>query len=288
MRFTKMNGAGNDFILLDAIAEPFDLRCAGQLARVLCDRRRSIGADGLMVVCPAQAQGDYRMLFYNADGSLGEMCGNGARCICRYGYEHGYAGAVQHIETTAGPVTGWRITQEQYRVRLNTPSVVQLQKPLALGQEEYGCSYVELGNPGIPHLTLERPALAQQEQQTLRALGQALRGHPALTKGANVNFYELVGEDEILERTYERGVEDFTLACGTGTGSVVAVLTLLGRVSGKNVRVHQPGGTLYVDAQCADGRIEALYLTGPAELICTGEILDRASFEWIHKQEDRA
>lgn len=283
MRFTKMNGAGNDFILLDAIAAPFPLPHAAPLARILCDRRRSIGADGLMVVCPAQGQGDYRMLFYNADGSIGEMCGNGARCICRYGYEHGYAGEEQHIETTAGPVTGWRITEEQYRVRLNTPSVVQLQRTLRLGQREYACGYVELGRPGIPHLTVEYPALARQEEQTLRELGRALRSHPELEKGANVNFYELIGPDTVLERTFERGVEDFTLACGTGTGSVVTVLTLLGRVSGENVAVQQPGGTLYVDARRVGERIETLELTGPAEMICTGEILDRAIEEWINK-----
>ena len=92
MHFTKMNGAGNDFILLDAIAAPFDEAAAPALARALCDRRRSIGADGLMLVTRAEGDADYRMRFYNSDGSLGEMCGNGARCICRYGFEHGYAG----------------------------------------------------------------------------------------------------------------------------------------------------------------------------------------------------
>ena len=130
MRFTKMNGAGNDFILLDAIAEPFDESAAPALARALCDRRRSVGADGLMLVTRAEGDADYRMRFYNSDGSLGEMCGNGARCICRYGYARGYAGPVQRVETTAGLVTGWRITEEQYRIRLNTPSVVELEKQL--------------------------------------------------------------------------------------------------------------------------------------------------------------
>jgi len=125
-----MNGAGNDFILLDAIAEPFDESAAPALARALCDRRRSIGADGLMLVLRAEGDADYRMRFYNSDGSLGEMCGNGARCICRYGYARGYAGPVQRVETTAGLVTGWRITEEQYRIRLNTPSVVELEKQL--------------------------------------------------------------------------------------------------------------------------------------------------------------
>ena len=274
-----MNGAGNDFILLDAIAEPFDESAAPALARALCDRRRSVGADGLMLVTRAEGDADYRMRFYNSDGSLGEMCGNGARCICRYGYAHGYAGPVQRVETTAGLVTGWRITEEQYRIRLNTPSVVELEKQLDADGRTYRCSYVELGSPGIPHLALEVPALAKQSEDALRRLGRALRYHPALPKGANVNFYELTGPDEILEKTYERGVEDFTLACGTGTGSVAAALTLLGRVSGKNVRVRMDGGELTVDAEEKGGSIENLYLTGPAAMVCAGEIMQSAARE---------
>ena len=215
------------------------------------------------------------MRFYNSDGSVGEMCGNVARCICRYGYEHGYAGETQRIETTAGLVTGWRIDETQYRIRLNTPSVTELEKPLEVDSQTYRCSYVVLGDPGIPHLAVETPALAAQDEDALRRLGRALRYHPALPKGANVNFYEITGPDEVLEKTYERGVEDFTLACGTGTGSVVTALTLLRRVSGHNVRVTMDGGLLTVDAEEKDGAIENLYLTGPAALVCAGEILDK-------------
>ena len=274
MRFTKMNGAGNDFILLDAIAEPFDESAAPALARALCDRRRSVGADGLMLVTRAEGDADYRMRFYNSDGSLGEMCGNGARCICRYGYARGYAGPVQRVETTAGLVTGWRITEEQYRIRLNTPSVVELEKQLDADGRTYRCSYVELGSPGIPHLALEVPALAKQSEDALRRLGRALRYHPALPKGANVNFYELTGEDEVFERTFERGVEDFTYACGTGTGCVVTALTLQGKVSGHQVKVNMTGGQLIVDADREGSAIRDLYLTGPTNIVCKGEVTD--------------
>ena len=243
-----------------------------------------------------QFVGGFRLAAYDgarvdADGVIhfaeGEMCGNGARCICRYGYARGYAGPVQRVETTAGLVTGWRITEEQYRIRLNTPSVVELEKQLDADGRTYRCSYVELGSPGIPHLALEVPALAKQSEDALRRLGRALRYHPALPKGANVNFYELTGPDEILEKTYERGVEDFTLACGTGTGSVAAALTLLGRVSGKNVRVRMDGGELTVDAEEKDGSIENLYLTGPAAMVCAGEILDEAILKLVKRQEEK-
>ena len=102
MHFTKMNGAGNDFIILDNLDGHIPAGRLPELARTLCDRHMSIGADGLMAVERAQGDADYAMRFYNSDGSMGEMCGNGARCICRYGYEHGLAGRTQRVETTAG------------------------------------------------------------------------------------------------------------------------------------------------------------------------------------------
>ena len=128
MRFTKMHGAGNDFVVINAIEEDVPLSSASCLARTLCSRRTGIGADGLMLVAKAEGNADYRLLFYNSDGSLGEMCGNGARCIARYGYEHGLAGESQRIETTAGLVTGERISRTLYRVRLNDPSVIDLHR----------------------------------------------------------------------------------------------------------------------------------------------------------------
>lgn len=275
MRFTKMNGAGNDFILLDAIAEPFDESAASALARSLCDRRRSIGADGLMLVTRAEGDADYRMRFYNSDGSPGEMCGNGARCICRYGYENGLAGETQRVETTAGLVTGWRMGKRLYRIRLNDPCHMRLDGTAEVDGITYDCAYVELGDPGIPHAAVPIAGLRDYDTAALLRLGRTLRHYPDFPKGANVNFYEIIGPDHVYERTYERGVEDFTYACGTGTGSVVTVLTLLGKVSGKHVRVDMTGGTLYVDAERnAAGRVTDLYLTGPTNVVCKGEITD--------------
>ena len=139
----------------------------------------------------------------------------------------------------------------------------------------YACSYVELGDPGIPHAVVPYHDLKNADANELRELGRKLRWHPAFPKGANVNFYEIIGPDHVYERTYERGVEDFTYACGTGTGSVVTVLTLHGKVSGKHVRVDMTGGTLYVDVERdAAGRVTDLYLTGPTNVVCKGEITD--------------
>ena len=274
MQFWKMNGAGNDFIILNNIQEGLPAEAFPVLARTLCTPHRSLGADGFMVVEPAQGEGDFRMRFYNSDGSVGEMCGNGARCICRYGYETGLAGPTQRVETTAGLVIGERISQRAYRVRLNDPTTLSLHEELEAEGAVWPCAYVELGNPGLPHAVVPYPGLAGADPQALFRLGRALRNHPRFPKGANVNFYEVTGPDQVLEKTYERGVEDFTLACGTGTGSVVTVLTLLGQVSGPGVQVTMAGGVLTVDVERQGDQVTGLYLTGPTNLVAKGEIFD--------------
>ena len=274
MKFWKMNGAGNDFIILNNLEEHLPAEDFPRLARVLCERHLSIGADGFMVVDAPTQGGDYKMLFFNSDGTMGEMCGNGARCICRYGFENGLAGETQRVETTAGMVTGQRISRRRYRVRLNDPTTIRLDSPVEVDGVTYPCSYVELGNPGLPHAVVPFQGLQEAGQTRLRELGRKLRWHSAFPKGANVNFYELTGEDQLYEYTFERGVEDFTYACGTGTGSVVTVLTLQGLVSGRNVRAQMPGGELVIDVEREGDRVTDLYLTGPTNIVCKGEITD--------------
>ena len=269
-----MNGAGNDFILLNNLDGALPVEALPGLARTLCERHLSIGADGLMVVAKPTGEGDYRMLFYNSDGSTGEMCGNGARCICRYGYELGLAGEVQRVETTAGLVTGRRIDRRNYRIRLNDPTLVKLDYPVDYRGEAQPGAYVELGCPSIPHAVIPVEGLAEKSNAELFDRGQFLRHHGAYPRGANVNFYEIVGRDHVLARTFERGVEDFTYACGTGAGSTVTALTLMGLVSGENVRVTMPGGELYVTVDREDGRVTNLWLTGPTNMVCEGEITD--------------
>ena len=274
MRFWKMNGAGNDFVILNNLEEHLPLEQLPQIARTLCERHMSIGADGLMVVDAPSQGGDYRMLFYNSDGSVGEMCGNGARCICRYGYETGLSGPIQKVETTAGLVIGERIDRRRYRVRLNDPTVIDLDRTAMIGGEEIPCGYVELGDPGLPDAVVHWPGLANADNDLLFKLGRALRYFEGFPKGANVNFYDMLGQDHVLEKTYERGVEDLTRACGTGTGSVVTVLTKRGLVSGKQVQVDMPGGTLTVDVEQENDTITGLFLTGPTNLVAKGEIFD--------------
>ena len=275
MKFTKMHGAGNDFIIINLMEENIPVSALPVLAKRLCTPRLSIGADGLMAVDkPTKPDADYLMLFYNSDGSVGEMCGNGARCIARYGYEKGLAGETQRIETISGTVVGHRKSKRMYTVRLNDPSVLKPDYPVEVDGKTYDCAYIELGVPGLPHAAVRLDELDTIDDDTLRTLGRKLRWHSAFPKGANVNFYKITGPDQILERTFERGVEDFTLACGTGSGSVATALTVRGLVSGKDVHLTMPGGDLYITVTVDEQGAHDIFLTGPTNLVCEGEVLD--------------
>ncbi|MCI8608849.1 MAG: diaminopimelate epimerase [Firmicutes bacterium] len=275
MRFTKMHGAGNDFIIINNMDEGLSVEEMKLLAKKLCQRRLSIGADGMMAVEKPDCDGDYKMVFFNADGSIGEMCGNGARCIARYGYEKGLAGETQRIETTAGMVVGRRLDERTYRIRLNDVTKIESGRSAVVKGEKYPLTYVEMGNPGLPHIVVGIDDLQTRDRGFLSDLGQALRYDNQFEKGTNVNFYQVVGEDELVELTYERGVEDFTMACGTGTGCVVYALTKEKKVSGQNVKVHVPGGLLTIDL-CHDegGQVSHIFLTGPTNIVAEGDVLD--------------
>ena len=273
MRFYKLSGAGNDFIILDGIRETLPEERFPDMARTLCERRMSLGADGLMVVQPSE-RADFRMAFYNSDGSVGEMCGNGARCICRYGYETGLSGETQTVETVSGIVTGQRIDRRSYRVRLTEPTLIRPDFPIEIDGRRYDCAYVELGDPGLPHAVVPMPGLRELDERALSALAKTIRWHPAFPKGANVNFYDFIGKNHVYERTFERGVEGFTYACGTGTASVALILTLRGEVKGEDFRADMRGGRLFVDVEREGQSVTGLYLTGPTNIVAAGEILD--------------
>lgn len=273
MHFTKMHGAGNDFIIINNIDGAIPESVLPELAAGLCAQHVSVGADGMMVVAAPRQGGDFRMIFYNSDGSLGEMCGNGARCIARYGYENGLSGETQRIETTAGLVTGQRVTKRLYKVRLNDPSVIDLHRSVSVGGTAYNCAYIELGDPGIPHAIVLMPDWDERDHDMLRALGRALRFAEEFPRGANVSFVKVVDVGHVKAITYERGVEDFTLACGTGCGSIAAALRLLG-LSGDELAISMPGSELTVSLTASGGSVQDIYLTGPTNVVCTGDILD--------------
>ena len=261
MKFYKYCGAGNDFILLDcrerAVSDP------AALAKRLCDRHFGIGADGLMLVLPPERGGDCKMLFFNNDGSTAEMCGNGARCISKFCRDFGLSGDEPRIETPAGMVMGRRVDENRYRVQLNAPQNIRLQTSAA----GVTCDYLELGEPGIPHAVVLTDL--SQDRDALRQLARAVRYAPEFPRGANVNLCQITGQNALRLLTYERGVEDFTLACGTGNGATAAALTLRGFVSGKGTKIQNDGGALVVDI--TTGTPVGIDLTGDAKLIFVGE-----------------
>ncbi len=275
MRFTKMQGAGNDFILIENLDGSIEAGEYPRLAARLCSRRLSIGADGLMVLERARCGGDVRMAFFNSDGSVGEMCGNGARCISRYALEHGFGrGGEVRIETTAGLVTGRCVSKRMYTVRLNDPTVIDLHREAEVDGTRYDCAYLELGSPGIPHCVVLMEDWREVPEGELRELCRALRWDRSFPKGANVTVCRVDGENSVDARTFERGVEDFTLACGTGCGSTVTALALRGLVTGINTKITMPGGTLYVTVDTRGGGARDIMLTGPTNIVAEGTVLD--------------
>ena len=254
MKIYYMNGAGNDFMVMDAREnENLDFSA---LALHYC---RMTGADGFMAVGLSDTA-DFRLHFYNADGSRGEMCGNGARCICRFAYDMGIAGAEMTVQTDAGLVPGWRIDENQYRVKLYNPGVLDLARKGEI-------AYVELGNPGVPHAVAEYSGDLWADADAIKEEMRKLRYDPAFPKGANVNFYQPISQGEVKVLTFERGVEDFTLACGTGCGSIASTLWIKGKLPGNTLTAHNRGGTLKVTIGGEKGVIDSILLEGPTEIV---------------------
>ncbi len=252
MKVLHMSGAGNDFMVIDGRGITADYEV---LSRKLC---AVTGADGFMAVDHSD-MAHFKLHFYNSDGTRGEMCGNGSRCISKYAYDHGIAPAHMTIETDAGLLESRRIDENRYQVKLNNPTTLA-------GNRLGDMAYVELGNPGIPHGVLHYPGLSWQLRDQLRETMRAQRFAPEFPKGANINYYDWIGENRVRILTFERGVEDFTLACGTGSGSVACWLYVNGQIPGGSVTVENPGGTL--EFEISGGQtVDSVLMTGPAVVL---------------------
>jgi len=264
LTFTKMNGAGNDFVMVDNRDLRYDLDQAA-IAR-LCDRHRGVGADGLIAVEPAQSGADFRMRYYNADGGEAEMCGNGARCFARFASRiSGQTGAVK-FETMAGEISA-KLHHGLVELAMSEP------KDLALGAKlpvDGGKLTVHFVNTGVPHAVVFVDDLAKVD--VLR-LGAGLRYHEHFKpKGTNANFVGRRGDDLAI-RTYERGVEGETLACGTG---VVACALVLHQTEGVPSPIGvwvQGGDRLEVGFEREGDRYRNVTLTGPADFVFDGQVV---------------
>lgn len=237
IRFTKMTGAGNDFIVIDNRDGHLPEEGRRELFARWCRRRLDVGADGVLLVeRPEGAEADFRMRYYNADGGEAESCGNGARCISRFAYMIGAAGETMAFETQAGLYRA-EMTGDDVILTMSDPMDLRLEVPVALPELKGGS--VDVVNTGVPH------AVAIVEEVTtldVQSLGSRIRYHQVFQPaGTNANFAKLEGKDLLAVRTYERGVEGETLACGTGSVAVALIANLKG-LAESPVSIRTSGG----------------------------------------------
>jgi diaminopimelate epimerase len=265
LNFSKMNGAGNDFVVFDNRDLKWDLS-KEQIAK-LCHRQFGVGADGMLIVEPAKQPADFRMRYYNADGGEAEMCGNGARCFARYVRPLKGADAVAvHFQTQAG------LIQAEYRgedvaIELTSPQGLKIGEELKLKETSLT---VHSLNTGVPHAVIFVDDL---EKTPVFDWGRELRYHSHFSpKGTNVNFVQILGKNEIRVRTYERGVEGETLACGTGVTASAILANLVHGVE-KPVKIKvQSGDWLGVNFEKSGETLSKVELQGPAVIVFQGEI----------------
>jgi diaminopimelate epimerase len=265
LEFTKMNGAGNDFVLIDNRARRLKLT-REQVIR-LCDRHRGVGADGVVILLPSTSgKADWAWEFYNSDGSVGEMCGNGARCFGQFVRKHTGLERDFTFETGAGIISA-RFEGERVTVNLTAPQALCLNEQVALSG---GKQTIHSVNTGVPHAVLFVP---DADKAMVQQLGPEIRRHPRFApKGTNVNFVQVLGPGFIRVRTFERGVEGETLACGTGVTASALIASRVHHFSSPvKVRV-QGGDVLEVSFGEKDGQFKDVRLTGPAEFVFEGKI----------------
>jgi diaminopimelate epimerase len=262
--FIKMNGCGNDFILIDGRSAqvPVDLVA---FTRSVCRRKLSVGADGLILIEPSDRY-DFQWQFYNSDGSRAEMCGNGARCAARFAYEAGSAGKKMIFKTDAGPIEA-EMRGEQVKLKMTPPLDCRIDFAIDLSGEKRVLSSI---NTGVPHVVLEQTGLSDAE---IVSLGRAIRNHEAFAPaGTNVNFVFPAEGGRLQVRTYERGVEDETLACGTGCVAS-ALITAARRGWSSPIPVTtRSGGILTIHFQQAGRQFQEVYLEGDARIVYRGDL----------------
>ncbi|MCU0561272.1 MAG: diaminopimelate epimerase [Desulfobacterales bacterium] len=267
--FTKMSGCGNDFIVIDNRGRPLDEASLAALVTGVCRRRLSVGADGVILI-EASAAADFRWRFFNADGSRAEMCGNGARCAARFAVLNGIGGPQVSFETDAGLIRA-QVDGTQVRVAMPEPGEIRLERPLALAA---GLLRVSTVDTGVPHAVL---AVADVAEVDVVGLGREIRRHPAFAPaGTNADFISTDGAGGLCIRTYERGVEDETLACGTGAvaAALVAAETM-GAASPVRLRTRS-GEPLTVHFRRRGGRFCDIFQEGGARVIFTGSLSEEA------------
>lgn len=266
--FSKLNGSGNDFLLVDnrkGVMDGFDLPL---FVRKVCDRSRSVGADGMIFLEPSR-RADFRWRFFNADGSTAEMCGNGGRCAARYAAERGIAPPRLSFETIAGRIRA-EVAGRRVKLQMTKPTGLAVNRTLTLRGKRYTYSFLDTG---VPHAVL---FVADLEEVDLPGIGRGIRFHRAFApRGTNVNF-ALVDGGKVHLRTYERGVEGETMACGTGAVAAAILAAVRGEAR-PPVTVRTRGGetlTIHFDGDRKD--FGDVFLEGDTSWSCDGFIAEEA------------
>jgi len=271
LHFFKMNGAGNDFIIVDNRDLALSAALDADTIAALCDRNRGIGADGLLAVEPARAGADFRFRYYNADGYEAEMCGNGARCFGRFTAHLGETLRERvSFETMVGTLTAEMIG-DNVRIAMSEPKDLKLDTQATVAGVDAALHFV---NTGVPHVVAFLASPEALDVFDVFTHGAAIRQHPAFAPaGTNANFAAVLAPDHIVIRTFERGVEDETLACGTGMVACALVHHLL-TAAPSPIRVDVEGGhTLEIGFEKrGDQSFKNVTLTGPADFVFEGEI----------------
>jgi diaminopimelate epimerase len=269
--FWKMNGAGNDFIVIDHRKPLIPVERMAEFARLVCRRKFSVGADGLFLLEPSQVA-DFRWRFFNADGSEAEMCGNGARCVARFAYMNGLAAARMRFETLAGIIDA-SVADTQVTIRMPAPHSLQLDLEVEAAGQGWTVHSV---NTGVPHLVVFVDDL---DRVDVDALGRTFRYHARFAPaGTNVNFVAR-NKERLAIRTYERGVEAETMACGTGA-TAAAVVAVARGLAASPVQLTTRGGVPLRVQFSGDGpAADHVLLRGPAHVVYRGELTVEALVE---------
>jgi diaminopimelate epimerase len=269
IEFHKMSGSGNDFIIIDNRDLSLNVGDLPSFVRKVCRRKISVGADGLFLIEPSPAA-DFKWQFFNSDGSVAEMCGNGSRCVARFAYLKGIAGEKMSFETLAGVITA-EVNDDNVKVRLTDPSPLKTAEKIVVDGRDCVLDCIDTG---VPHAVSFMDSL---ETCNVVETGRRIRRHDAFQpRGTNADFAEVRDRHKMKVRTYERGVEDETLACGTGV--VASVLAAAGRglVDSPVDVVVQSGETLRVYFTKKDNCFQEIFLEGQVKMVYQGFLFEEA------------
>jgi diaminopimelate epimerase len=270
IHFYKMSGCGNDFIIIDNRNSVIDEKERTSFIVGICRRKMSVGADGVILIEKSDAV-DFKWRFYNADGSEAEMCGNGARCVARFAYLNGIAGLEMAFETLAGIVSASVSETGQVKIKMTAPVNLHIDRQIVLTSGTYAIGSV---NTGVPHAVM---VVDNIQDVPVTEMGREIRFHPDFAPaGTNANFISVRPDHIVSIRTYERGVEDETLACGTGCVASALITSCKFGLSSPVTLLTRSGGYLRIYFTRQGDSFSDVFMEGDARVIYRGELCEEA------------